>query len=129
MMQPTMPFSFDRSKPFYPLVMTYIAQLHGFIELVSRGAILRLQAETATPDQLASHYAQDPKRGQLIAELKASGLTKLIGEMQFPSRVENKNIELDMNELGIELFMQGTYIIPFFARYSSGVLLIAAWEI
>ena len=38
-MDPTSANHFDRSKPFYPLVVNHLVTLHGFIELASRHAM------------------------------------------------------------------------------------------
>ena len=43
---PGMPF--DTSKPFYPLVMNYLALIFGFKELVGFGAINRLRELSAS---------------------------------------------------------------------------------
>jgi hypothetical protein len=57
------PNHFDRSKPFYPLVMGYLVQLHGLKELLARGLprmerVIQFTSTHATTEEAAEVSAQ-----------------------------------------------------------------------
>jgi hypothetical protein len=39
---PDLPF--DKSKPFYPLVVSYVTQVHGILDAASRGVLSMIEA-------------------------------------------------------------------------------------
>ena len=126
---------FDRSKPFYPLVVNYVVTLHGFLELASRHAttlataavepgapradppVLSIAGESLTEERLRDFYGDPANRG----------VTPLIGRLALRSEVDDTAIEVDPDEMARELFHNHYYLLPWTLR-AAGMLLVLAWE-
>lgn len=135
-MQPIPANNFDRSKPFYPLVVNYVVALHGFVELASRHAmkvatasveagapqagptVLSIPGEAVTNERLQDFYRDPANRG----------VTPLIGRLELRSEVEDAAIAVDPDELAEELFENHYYLLPWTMR-AAGMLLVSAWEV
>ncbi|MEG4391613.1 hypothetical protein [Microcoleus sp. BROC3] len=126
---------FAPNKPFYPLVCSYLAQTHGFIELISRGLLLELkQLQPTSIEKLkidqTNEYNSDTFT-RLARELLQKGVTPLIGDPQHPSHVDIP-IKVNIESLGYELFFKHEKyddVIMAFKKIAAGGLLIVAKEI
>ena len=126
---------FAPNKPFYPLVCSYLAQTHGFIELISRGLLFELKQlqptyiENLKIDQTNEYNSDTFTR--LAHELLQKGVTPLIGDPQHPSHVDVP-IKVNIESLGYELFFKHEKyddVIMAFKKIAAGGLLIVAKEI
>src|SRR5688500_1106262 len=99
---PQLPF--DPTKPFYPLVVSYVVQVHGFIELASRG--LSSTLEKFTPEEIERHINLEPDervRKALEAAYRG-GKTGLFGKQQLESKVTGQGVDINIELLANELF-------------------------
>ena len=114
---------FDRGKPFYPLVMIYISQLLGLKELMVRGLIgprkitdgdiaraAALEAGSAVPDVLST--------------LRTS-IEKLLGPLELRSEFNGNYIIVDADEFGRELVQNHAFLLPYYIRAASSLLVLA----
>ncbi len=88
--------SFDGNKPFYPLVINCIMQIHGFIELASRGVKTKLE-------QLNSDSLEGNDKEAWVAVYKG-GRTGLFGKQQLESKATGQGISIDIDLLANEVF-------------------------
>lgn len=106
---------FDRGKPFYPLVILYMAQLAGFKELAVRG--------------IPGHRSDADSRFDLSAV--PSGTTeireKLLGPLQLRSEFQGNTIDVPLDELGSEIATNVMYLGAWLGR-ASGSLFVLAHE-
>ena len=114
---------FDRSKPFYPLVMHYLAQLMGFKDLALQGVV-----GPASLDDILSRYARkhgnaDPVDDDLLAKL-----TTLVGPLQLRSEFQGNTIDIAPALVQKELAENASYLASYLMR-AAGALLILAHEI
>ncbi len=120
------PTHFDRSKPFYPLVMNYTTQLLGFKELALRGV--------AGPREFADVVKQIPALGQIPPGKEADAATvhanlrKLMGPLQLRSEYLNSTIDVDVDGMAREVAANSSYLASELMR-SAGSLLILAHEL
>lgn len=129
--------SFDPKRPFYGLVVAYCAQVHGLIDLCSRG--LR---EVFL--DLKSKNENGPMSKDAIIDTLCSGTTKgydsfarkvletesspLFGVQRFASRT-GKSLRVKTDILSRAFFHDHKDPINYFAQMSAGSLLIASWEL
>jgi len=115
----TQPNHFDRSKPFYPLIVSFAWSLHGFVELVSRGLVDQVksqvdefQAKTgATRDQAIQAVVttwRESSTGQPadnvpVGEMAAGSKTPLFNQLKLAKRFDGVLIEIDPDELASEV--------------------------
>ncbi len=120
------PNHFDRSKPFYPLVMNYVVQLLGFKELAIRGV--------TGPREFLDVVKQIPALGQIPPGREADAaavhdnLRKLMGPLQLRSEFLDATIEVDVDEMAREVTSNSHYLAGQLMR-SAGSLLILAHEL
>lgn len=114
------PCHFDRSKPFYPLVIGYVAMYHGLIELMSRAVVRRLKRLPQAEVELQPNF-------ETLRPLYSGGVTELIGELAFRSKAVGANVEVDIEEIAVEIVNNRRYLFPFFSQFARH-LLILAWE-
>ena len=131
---------FDRSKPFYPLVMNYLILLIGFKDLAARGAIKVLEKHSpsdknadilALINGIADKYQKKKiDEVQLRSNLSkiGKGLEKILGPLDLRSEFQGNNIQVDIDEIALDIMQNSTYLISFLMR-SAGSLLIIAHEI
>jgi hypothetical protein len=127
-------FPFDESKSFYPLVMSYTAQLHGFMELASRG--FKITMEEFKSRGLEEHntlletICNLPESAEKTAwqSTYQSGLTSLIGEKKLQSKIAPNAVVVNDEFLAIKTFFDYKAYIDHFMRMSSGSLVILAYE-
>ena len=141
---------FDRGKPFYPLVMSYLVQLLGFKEVSIRDIDQKLaqgferfaQLGIAVPRLGRTRKVELPPvsadlEHNLAAELKSvresiaefnGAREKLLGPLQLRCDFQGNFIEINPDELAKELVENHRYIISFEMR-AAGSLLILAYEL
>jgi hypothetical protein len=129
--------TFAKDKPFYALVIGYLAQVHGFLELTSRGLRYYLDKRiSATP---GLPIAEEDRKRQFVMRLPAANrdaaervlrgrITELFGKPQLAS-VAVKGIDIKTEILASEMFDNHKLAIQYFNRLSAGSLLILAWEV
>jgi hypothetical protein len=116
---------FDRSKPFYPLVMHYVAQLVGVKELCLRGLV--------GGASLADVLSRIPSVGPVLDASAAAvqgvreGLRKLTGPLQLRSEAQGNCITVDIDEVAREFVANPAYLLRFTFR-AAGVLLVLAHD-
>jgi hypothetical protein len=120
------PSHFDRSKPFYPLVLNYVVQILGLKELAFRGL--------AGPREFSEVLKQIPALGQIppgregdVATVR-DNLQKLMGPLQLRSEFLDTTIEVDGDEMAQEVASNSHYLANQLMR-SAGILLILAHEL
>lgn len=123
----TPPHHFDRGKPFYQLVVTYVSQLFGFKELA-----VRALAGGPAPDDV---LARAVSAGELVAgdarqvaKLRAD-LMKLMGPLELHTEQLDDRIVIDPTELARELFENHSYLLPTYFQSAAGALLVTAHEV
>lgn len=102
---------FDRTKPFYPLVVGYVVQWLGLKELLLR-AILG-------PRDIAWEAAKHGLQSELLEEI--------LGPLKLRSEFSADPIVVDVETLASEIFQEHEYLLPHLVR-ASGSLLILAHE-
>jgi len=119
-------YAFDRGKIFYPYIMHYIYSIHGFIELISRGAVNQLNKYVDKEEKIK--FLQNSGIDKNIRNfLDNPHTTPLIGDLQF--RVTNgKNIQIDIDEIAQDFINNGLYLVDYY-RKCAGILLIATFQV
>jgi hypothetical protein len=115
--------SFDRGKPFYPLVMNYLTLLAGFKELALRGVMGKPSVD-AVLSQLGA-MPESPK--EQLDDLRKQ-LSNLAGPLELRSEFSASHITIDIDEVAREIFNNSAYLATFLMR-ASGSLLILAYEL
>lgn len=131
---------FDRSKPFYPLVMNYLVLLIGFKDLAGRGVIKELNRNSASTSgidvtaitsgivrRVSASEADTTQLRQQLTEID-SALSKVLGPLELKSEFQGNHIEVDVDDIANDLMNNASYLIRFIMR-SAGSLLILAHEI
>lgn len=129
-----MDFKFDRSKPFYPYIINYIASLHGKIELISRDIYSRIEQEIAKGSDLNQfkRYLTEGniKYEKIFEEILRTNVkpTVLIGELSLRSEQRQNQIEISINEIAKDFVDNHINLLPFQIK-ASGTLLLMAYEV
>jgi hypothetical protein len=122
------PNYFDRSGDFYPLVMSYIVSLHGFMELTSR-AVIDISKEIVLKDP--DILSQSEKENELyLSKFINAEKTPLLKNLSLRSNIDTFSVEIDIDEIATELFNNNRYLLENgLGTYSARMLLISAYEI
>ena len=121
---------FDRSKPFYPLVMNFVAALHGWNNLFGRGVgrLVAASAEDSRPiDAFVATIAGSAKIASAEALRDLALLPGGIGRVDLATRTQKSPIAIDPDEISDELVREHAYLAPELVR-ASEQLVIVAWE-
>jgi len=127
---------FAVEKPFYPLMMSYICQVHGFFDLVSRGLYQRFErfCQKQTNSSLSRHeliqlfcQSLDDKNRKTAEEVVSGGKMGMIFKQELASCISS-GIKVNTEALAKEVFEHSDPAIRYFNRISAGGLLILAWE-
>ncbi len=132
--------NFDRSKPFYPLIMNYLVLLIGFKDLAGRGVIkelnkfsganagLHLTALTSAVLKRPSASEKDMMEvEQQLTEI-IDVLSKILGPLELKSEFKGNHIKVEVDDIANDLMNNASYLIRF-TLLSGGSLLILAHEI
>jgi hypothetical protein len=114
---------FDRSKPFYPLVLNYFIQLIGFKELVIRGVLggSDLKQAVSKITGLADEKSEDAAK--LAIELQ-----QLLGPLQLASSVSGTYLLLPADDIAKE-FASNVLFVSNHLMLSAGSVLILSHEL
>jgi hypothetical protein len=115
---------FDRSKPFYPLVMDFIAGYYGWLAIWSRG-IGRAAADAA--EREGTEVPEDSHGVPLRALAASSQLPSVIKPLGLASRAQGSPIEIDHDALAAESVNESRYLMTQLPRRAENLLLLA-WE-
>lgn len=121
-MTPTAPNSFDRGKPFYPLVMNFLTQLLGFKELAIRGMVGRRSIDDAMSQLGGPTVISD----QALASLRQS-LEAVMGPLELRSEFSANPIRVDVDDIAREIAQNSTYLADSLL-YALGAVFILAHE-
>src|SRR3990172_9836387 len=115
---------FDRGKPFYPLIINYLVQFHGFVELDSRYVADRLAG--FDPDRIEEAFK---KKGldSVAKRLVGGEVTKLIVDLALRSEFQGNSIAIDVEALSAEIVGQHSHVLSR-SMALAGSLLILAYE-
>lgn len=120
---------FDPSKPFYSIVLGYLTQVHGFIEVCSRGILSKLQKDPPEKVRLWLQKESSNSVKELYrSALAGGGVTPLLGQQQLTSKTAN-GIIVNTEELASEILTNYEEGIKYFNRVNAGGVLILAWEV
>lgn len=113
---------FDRSKPFYPLVMQYLVQLIGFKELAARGV-------TGVPDidmQISGFVGKLTKTddGEHTIAIQKQ-LKQFLGPLQLRSEQDADYVTVDLDVISKEIPGNANYLTEFVLKSASSVLILA----
>ena len=118
--------TFHRGGPFYGLVLGYLCQVHGFIELVSRGLVLRCEGLPAEGRE-AFAASLDGRKSEAARRTLGGGVTELLDAPQLASLVSDP-VKVDTSALGAALLLDYDPAIQNFNLQSAGLLAVVAWE-
>ena len=105
---------FDRSKPFYPLVMQYIAQLIGFKDLLARGCIGPPDIERAMENFIGTDRTETSKN-----------LTKLLGPLELRASAHVETLKVPVDAIAKELVANHLFLINYLPISAGSVLMLA----
>jgi hypothetical protein len=119
---------FDPQKPFYAMVLGYLTQVHGFLEICSRGVLARLQKDS--PENVEAWLQKE--QSKVVRDFYAAALagrkeTPLFGRQELASRT-GAGIRVETAQLAEEVISNHLAGVEYFNRISAGGLLIIAWE-
>ncbi len=120
--------TFDPTKPFYGLVVSYLSQLHGFVELCSRGLSLQLDGIPEATLAAMSSGEVEVKAREALNRIFAGGRTGLLGEQQLAS-VTSSALKVDIDLLAKTLLVDYEAALQHFNEVAAGGTLIVAWAI
>lgn len=114
---------FDRSKPFYPLVMNYLVQLLGYKELAIRGFLGKRTISSDDIQRITPNF-DNVEKSEIDSTLDK--LQKLIGPLELKSEFQNDRIVIDPDEIAKEL-LEGNheYFLSFYVRASFNIIVLA----
>ena len=116
------PNSFDRGKPFYPLIMNFLIQLIGFKELAIRG----ITGRRSIDDDISQFLEQLGVSGQDFNLLRSS-MESVMGPLELRSEFSNSSIEIDIDEIANEVAHHNEYLAELLPN-ALGVIFILAHE-
>jgi hypothetical protein len=119
---------FDRSKPFYPLVVNYVLQLAGFKEFAVRGFLCQQANAPDGAKDLTFAPAFQTGVGKLGPAIKGQ-LEKLGGPLELRSDTQGSPVIIDMDDLAGEALFQGGYLSGYLHKVAGWSLLIVAHQI
>ncbi len=117
--------NFNRSGPFYPLVIHYISSLHGVLELFSRAIINRVNSgknnTQSIPNQngeLVNKFIQKILQGNFVP-------TPLIANLELKSKFQSNTINVDSDEIAAEFFSNADYLLQYFSVSGASLIINA----
>ena len=129
--------TFDPQKPFYSPVVAYAVQVHGLLDLATRGLreewekfrsrhqksrLSSLEMEKMLCDEIREGYSEH------IKAVLQSQSAPIIGVQRLGSRLR-EGVKVDTVRLANEIFQKHQDPIEAYNKMTSGVLLIVSWEV
>ncbi|GJQ24148.1 hypothetical protein BIY37_08305 [Candidatus Brocadia sapporoensis] len=111
-----MKYNFDRSKPFYPLVMTYLAQLHGLKEICVIGVLVA--ADGKRNFVISSQYGDAGKDIE-------TGIGSLLGPLNLAVTGDTETLDVSIEFVAQEMALNHGYLLDFQVRTASVCLAMA----
>ncbi|PKN18515.1 MAG: hypothetical protein CVU71_13595 [Deltaproteobacteria bacterium HGW-Deltaproteobacteria-6] len=111
-----MKYNFDRSKPFYPLVMSYLAQLHGLKEICAIGAIAVANGKR---DFTIPSHCNDTRNDI------ETGIKSLLSPLNLAVTGDTEKLDVSIEFVAKEMALNHGYLLPFQARAASACLAMA----
>jgi len=111
-----MKYNFDRSKPFYPLVMTYFAQMHGLKEICAIGALV---AVNGTRD-----FVIPARYGDAAKEIE-TGIKSLLKPLNLPVTGDTETLDVSVEFVAEEMARNAGYLLIFQVKAASVCLAMA----
>ena len=115
--------NFDRGKPFYPLVMSYVSQLLGLKELFVRGLI---GGRKITNYDIAGS-TEDNASGcppDVLNEVRTN-IEGLLCPLELRSEFTGSYVIVDADEFGSELIRNHAYLLSYYIRAAGSILVLA----
>lgn len=94
-------YQFDRSKPFYPIVMNYVSQLHAIKELLVIGVL-----GTQRTWQALSNLTTEEK------QVVGSAVDDLLGPLSLEVTDRTTRLEIGVDTIAKELAEHHSYLLP-----------------
>jgi len=113
--------NFDKSKPFYPLILQYLYLVHGIIELSMRSIYLKLESFTQAEQEEV--LESNPEYSKLLH----NSPTIFLRPISLKSEFQGDSIIVDSNELARDLLENHEYILSHTLR-AAGFLLVLSYE-
>lgn len=121
---------FDRARPFYPLVMSYIASLHGLLELLARGTRGMLDKKLPPGHKEAFFEGLDEKTRMRVRGLLEGSFTPMLGELQLKCIYGGEPVKPDLSEFASDLTENHGYLLESgIAKTSAYATLVLAYEL
>jgi len=128
---PALPLNFDRSKPFYPLVVNYLILIHGYLDNASRVTIGRTREELSEHSPVPPTLtAGTPISAEYVDEFyshPANRVTTRRATIPQLAATDGRKFDLDFDQLRDEYDISSTVLGQWMMR-SAGVLFVTAWE-
>jgi hypothetical protein len=114
---------FDRGKPFYPLVMYYLAQLIGVKELALRGIVGSGSLEELM-DRIPALGTVPAGSEAKVAEVR-DGLREISGPLELRSEYQDNFITIDIDDIARDVVTNSSYLLASMMRSAGGLLILA----
>ena len=115
---------FDRGKPFYPLVMSYVIQLLGFKELAVRGFMGPRDIRREDLQMVKHVQFNTTDQAAITSDLEI--LRKLSGPLELRSEFQGDRIIVDADNIAQELSgADHEYILSFYIRAAGSIIILA----
>jgi hypothetical protein len=115
-----LPNHFDRRKPFYPLVIHFVAAIHGFMDMASRNACL--SANDFLKQGTPLEEIPEPLRSFCGAQV-----TPLLGNIKLSCKSQADAIGVDIDQLSAEVLNGGSGLVAYTTRTTAFTLALA-WD-
>jgi hypothetical protein len=121
------PHFFDRSKPFYPIVLNYLCQLIGLTELAVRG----IAGPRDPHEMVRSAIAREQSAGihQSDPTVLRIQLPEISNSQSLRSEMLDRDIGVPFDQIAQELVANYSYIAPYFINAAARSLFVIAHEV
>jgi hypothetical protein len=112
---------FDRSKPFYPLVVHYVVLLWAFKELAAHGVGELVRGSGGVPDEMELDH-------ETLESILSTPFAELMPPLELASAAVSDTLSVDIAEIAQDMAMNHHYLLGQTLPSAGGALLIAAYE-
>jgi hypothetical protein len=120
------PCHFDRAKPFYPLVINYLSQLVGVVELAIRGIAGPMQLDELVERAIIQSGAGAESDTRSL--LRQRFQTTIDAPWRLRSEMLDDYIDLPIDLIAKDIAANFEYLMPYFVT-AAGIVLVMALEI
>lgn len=114
------PNSFDRGKPFYPLIINFLTQLLGFKELAVRGLVGQRPIDQVLSQLGGPTVFSD----EALISLRRS-MEAVMGPLELRSEFLANHIKVDVDEIAKEISQNSAYLARSLLYALGGVFILA----